>query len=83
MRVPLWFTGVDAGRGDGDLQLALREIGVVYAGDALDVGETPLDGAELTAKGRALEPALNAIGRWADHWVAEKSERRRPSRLRA
>src|SRR5687768_1394841 len=25
---------------------------------------------ELTAKGRALEPALNAIGAWAEKWVA-------------
>ena len=24
---------------------------------------------ELTAKGRALEPALNAIGAWAEKWV--------------
>jgi DNA-binding HxlR family transcriptional regulator len=38
---------------------------------------------ELTAKGRALEPALSAIGRWADTWVTEKSDRRRSSRLRA
>ncbi len=38
---------------------------------------------ELTAKGRALEPALHAIGRWAENWVGEKSERRRPARVRA
>ena len=25
---------------------------------------------ELSAKGRALEPALNAIGAWAEKWVA-------------
>ncbi len=25
----------------------------------------------LTAKGRALEPALGAIGRWAEHWLSE------------
>ena len=24
---------------------------------------------ELTAKGRALEPALNAIGAWAEKWI--------------
>jgi len=35
---------------------------------------------QLTAKGRALEPALSAIGKWAEHWVAEKSERRRLAR---
>jgi DNA-binding HxlR family transcriptional regulator len=38
---------------------------------------------ELTAKGRALEPALSAIARWAENWAAEKAERRRPSRQRA
>ena len=38
---------------------------------------------ELTAKGRALEPALSAIGRWAEHWVAERSDRRRTTRVRA
>ena len=34
---------------------------------------------ELTAKGRALEPALSAIGKWAEHWIPEKPERRRRS----
>src|SRR5882672_6171039 len=28
----------------------------------------------LTAKGRALEPALGAIGRWAEHWLPEASD---------
>src|SRR4029453_19423087 len=37
---------------------------------------------ELTAKGRALEPALSAIGRWAEHWVAERPDRLPPSRVR-
>lgn len=37
---------------------------------------------ELTPKGRALEPALAAIGRWAEHWIGEKTERRRLSRSR-
>ena len=33
---------------------------------------------ELTAKGRALEPALAAIGQWAERWSAEtKNEERR------
>jgi DNA-binding HxlR family transcriptional regulator len=33
---------------------------------------------ELTAKGRALEPALAAIGKWAEQWVGgERQERRR------
>lgn len=26
---------------------------------------------ELTPKGRALEPALGAIGRWAEHWLGD------------
>jgi DNA-binding HxlR family transcriptional regulator len=32
---------------------------------------------ELTAKGRALEPALGAIGRWAEHWIGEERAVRR------
>jgi DNA-binding HxlR family transcriptional regulator len=35
---------------------------------------------ELTQKGRALEPALSAIGRWAEHWIGEKT---RPRSARA
>jgi DNA-binding HxlR family transcriptional regulator len=27
---------------------------------------------ELTPKGRALEPALGAIGRWAEHWIGDE-----------
>jgi len=30
----------------------------------------------LTAKGRALEPALGAIGRWAERWAEVESPRR-------
>ncbi len=37
---------------------------------------------ELSAKGRELEPALSAIGRWAEHWLPEKSERRKLARTR-
>lgn len=47
------------------------------------VPETPVRVEyELTAKGRALEPALAAIGRWAEHWIPEKSERKRLARSR-
>lgn len=28
----------------------------------------------LTSKGRALEPALGAIGRWAEHWLPDVSD---------
>src|SRR5689334_23982725 len=37
------------------------------------VPETPVRVEyELTAKGRALEEALNAIGRWATRWISEE-----------
>jgi DNA-binding HxlR family transcriptional regulator len=37
------------------------------------IPETPIRVEyELTAKGRALEPALGAIGRWAEHWIGEE-----------
>lgn len=32
---------------------------------------------ELTAKGRALEPALDAIGHWAEKWVAPGASHKR------
>ena len=48
---------------------------------------------QLSAKGRALEPALAAIGKWAEHWVTElpaaagetvtKAVRPRPARRQA
>lgn len=48
---------------------------------------------QLSAKGRALEPAMGAIGKWAEHWLTElpaapgatagKSIRTRPARRAA
>jgi DNA-binding HxlR family transcriptional regulator len=41
---------------------------------------------DLTDKGKALGPALNAIGRWAEQWAASgeaRPEARRPAKVSA
>jgi len=53
----------------------LEEEGII---DRIVIPVTPVRVEyELTAKGRALEPALTAVGEWAQRW-AEKPRGERP-----
>ncbi|HYT69035.1 MAG TPA: winged helix-turn-helix transcriptional regulator [Vicinamibacterales bacterium] len=47
------------------------------------VPETPVRVEyELTEKGRALEHALAAVGKWAERWVTESRSSRQPAAVR-
>jgi DNA-binding HxlR family transcriptional regulator len=57
---------------DRMLSERLRELELEGILDRLVVPETPVRVEyELTEKGRALEQALAAVGRWAERWVTD------------
>lgn len=68
---------------DRMLSERLRELETEGILERIVVPETPVRVEyELTEKGRALEQALNSLGRWAERWVADSRAPRQPATVK-
>ena len=68
---------------DRMLSERLRELETEGIVERIVVPETPVRVEyELTEKGRALEQALNSLGRWAERWVSEPRTPHQPTTVK-
>lgn len=69
---------------DRMLSERLRELETEGIVERIVIPDTPVRVEyELTEKGRALEHALGAVGKWAEQWVTELPPAERPAAARA